>query len=478
MNRSDSGYILAATIVTITLLAFAALLTGRTFGVLLRSSVQERLVIEERFAARNAEKIIDAWMADPALSKEITDQKAGYDAWRNPEGAATCPTAGYSTCWRVTVTDPHSDPTNRPKLRGEEAVQELRDITTEIRSGCYSGIDRCQRTRTSIRTYERNVFAQYQLHYASHVVPPIAAHGPNKMQDPAGCFASPPPEPPPDPALCDGLNPNALVVFADGDAFNGPVRHSDTGGIRYCLSGSNTLLFKRLEIKSEPGPSETQNLCGTTQPQWCDDPCTTALSEPWSPNSRHVIKGDDLQLPPWGVPDPDDRTDLTCNPCNTSHFNPTEDVFYRKDDFNLGTVDFTPSQRSVTIISEANIRVTGNIMTTGLNDADGPNVIALIAQENIILDHTPGTQIVFSRVALLARNGGVFASGWKSPCVNAFCPTFKLEGSAAMKHLGLYGQVGPPQTGWIKKFKYPENFWRARPPWWPGFEPKEWRPLH
>ena len=46
-----------------------------------------------------------------------------------------------------------------------------------------------------------------------------------------------------------------------------------------------------------------------------------------------------------------------------------------------------------------------------------------------------------------------------------------------MKHLGLYGQIGPPQTGWIKNFTYPPDFWQARPPWWPGLTGNEWAPV-
>lgn len=148
--------------------------------MLLRASVQERLVIEERFAARNAEKIVDAWMADPALSKEITDPAPpttgpngfDYDAWRNPEGAANTqtttncpdPANGYTTCWRITATNPYDpddpDKPPAPELRGGEAEQHLQDITIEVRSGCYStDMDRCQKTTTLTHLRTERVLA-------------------------------------------------------------------------------------------------------------------------------------------------------------------------------------------------------------------------------------------------------------------------------------------------------------------------------
>ena len=506
MNRSDSGYILPATIVTLTLLAFAALLTGRTFGVLLRASVQERLILEERFAARNAEKIVDAWMADPALSKEITEPAPrttdpngfDYDAWRNPEGAANtqtttnCPTAGYSTCWRITATDPHADPTKRPKLRGGEAVQELRDITIEVKSGCYAGIDRCQRTNTITRTYERNVFSQYQLHYESHLIVPAAANGLDGREDPSGCFASPPPESPPDPALCDGLDPTSLVVFADGDVFNGPVRYSGSGPIQYCLT-AGSLEFKRVETKDEvpePPPPHTDPQCNPTLlPSWCtNNDCSKP--DPWNQGRSTRLedgKGDILELPKWGGDSPPAATVVSCSDsnlrCTKTDFDyPDKDVFYSTDDIYLSDIVFgssvTPEDgKSISIVSRGSIYINGDIETYGTNKAGGPNVVALIAKNDIVLDHAHTNGLVqFKNVAVLALEGGIYAKEFETACVIP-CPKFTLEGSIASKHLGLYGKVDPP-AGWIKSFTYPENFWRARPPWWPKFSPKEWRLVH
>lgn len=495
MNRSESGFILPMTLVTITLLAFAALLTGRTFGIQLQAAQRERLIIEERLTSRNIDLIVDEWMAEPATSKDITEggdgsngqrDSSGNPVWRTPDGSVGCSPPADPVCWTFTTTDP--TPIN-PSLRGGEAERDIRDITIEIRSGCLSGIDRCLLTSETTRSYERSVFAQYQLHYRSHVAPPGAmAAVEQALRDAQQALlaVNPSADVDTDPSLSDERllvatldsdtdgTVDTDVVFADGDIFNGPVRFSGSGLLKYCLQGTDTLWFRRLETRTA---NNDQNLCDPVQqPNWCDDPCNSPLPEPWTPNSRRVVRNDDPRLPTWEVPNTGDRTDLTCDPCGTFDFDdPDEDVFYSANDINLSTVDFPISGRSISIISAGAIHVTGNVKTTGFNATGGPHVIALIAQDDIILDHAPGTPITLSGVALLAHNGGVFAHNWYQTC-GGNCPHFSLEGSAAMHHLGLYGQIGPPQTGWEKDFTYPPDFWRARPPWWPDFTGNEWEP--
>ena len=107
---------------------------------------------------------------------------------------------------------------------------------------------------------------------------------------------------------------------------------------------------------------------------------------------------------------------------------------------------------------------------------------------------TAAQNLTLTNVAVLAPNGAVYARRWHLPC-NGPCPAFTLEGSIAAKHLGLYGIPDPSSGdvthGWSKTFTYPtddptddlattdtinEAFWRARPPWWPGFTSSEWAP--
>ena len=522
MIRNDSGYALPLTVLTVTLMAYMALIAGRTFGIQLRASIQERLIIEERLTTRNAEHIMDAWMAHPVFSEAITENNAGVGLWRKPDGSLSCTPPADTTCWQFTVNDPTPAPGDNPKLRGGEAEQDTRDITVEIRSGCVGGggIDRCQRTSEIIRTYERAVFAQYQLHYHSHDVPPgaiedtemeltnaVAAANPSLTEDQVDArvndlTADPPVAVSTDATVKNWLNLIDLletsdqeVVFADGDTFNGPVRYSGPGTVRYCSESPGAVQFRRLEAKD---PGDPSNVCSDQDAhnyQWCtDDDCTT--SDPWNlpahADKLEDDKGDDLKFPAW-QPSDEPNPDAICSIIDTTQLGDCgqdiDDGDVISDTGDITVRNLRLDNKSVTVLSGGDIIVTTDtISTTGPNSVGGPHVIALIAGGNVILDPSLGlTDITFTNVAILARDGAVFARDWHQSC--SPCPTFKLEGSAAMKHLGLYGQVGPPQTGWEKDFTYPtddpatpdtnEAFWRARPPWWPGYDSypiPEWEP--
>ena len=67
-QSDDGGFILPVTFAAITLIALAALLTGRVVGVLLRASMQESFAVEEHAVTKTVTGIIDAWMADPQVS--------------------------------------------------------------------------------------------------------------------------------------------------------------------------------------------------------------------------------------------------------------------------------------------------------------------------------------------------------------------------------------------------------------------------
>ncbi len=559
MKRNDSGYILPMTLVTITLMAFAALLTGRTFGVQLRASMQERLIIEERLTSRNAEHIMDAWMANPEFSKDITtgpvdsngwqetnplDPNDPLPVWRTPDGTPDpdCPSPPNTTCWKFNI-----GPTTSNPLRGGEALQETRDITVEIRSGCVGDIERCQRTTEATRTYERAVFAQYQLHYESNYLPEEALNGPDGIADPADCRTSTPADPslcdrpnqaldgpdgledpadcltatPADASLCDGPR---IIVFTSADTLNGPLRYSGNDKVLYC--GSPT--FKLIESKSSSRPTRAAVGC-PSQPSWMLDDGTTRQwplsdTDPLDAD-RFVVQGDELALPVISAPtgcalstvNYDHNIDLTAKnlrqsnpgtcpgaPGQPDHAILDGDIIVGDTTVSNGdvTIERLCMDGSATIYSERDIIVRGDIKASGPNDADGPNVVALIAERNVILDPSsgtppecsgpPDTNLTLTNVAILAPNGAVYAREWYLLC-GGTCPNFTLEGSIAAKHLGLYGipdaTTGNVTNGWSKHFTYPtddpatndinESFWRVRPPWWPGYDSypiPEWEP--
>ena len=532
MKRDDSGYMLPMTLVTITLLAFAALLTGRTLGAQLRASIQERLLIEERITARNAAYIMDAWMADPKLSKDITtgpvdsngwqatnpaDPNDPLPVWRTPVGSLGCAPPTNETCWMFTVLDPTPDPGDNPKLRGGEAEQDTADIIIEIRSGCVEDIERCQRTTQITRTYERAVFAQYQLHYDTNRVPPVALYGPDGQPDDPRCATDPtytgvcddpaatygPDLVPDDPrcatdptytGVCDGYDQATLIVFTDEDTLNGPLRYSGDGPVLYCGSPD----FRRIEAKNNTRPEAVAGCASSITPDW--EPLDGAPAPAWGTGlndpSRFTHKGD-LSLPALSTP----PSGTTSNSVDYHHRHAGPGATISDGDIIVGdiavsdgdvTIERLCIDGSATIYSERDIIVRGDIKASGSNDADGPNVIALIAKGDVILapsaavppecDSPADTNLTLTNVAILAPNGAVYASEWHQSC--APCPQFILEGSIAANHLGLYGIPDPSSggvtNGWSKHFTYPTNFWRARPPWWPGHDSypiPEWQPV-
>ena len=469
MNRDDSGHILPATVITVTLIAVAALLTGRAFGSQLRASIQERLITDERVAARNIEDVLDAWMADPALSTAITEAPNGSNGWRTSSGDALwrtpggvidpdCPSPPNTTCWTFAVAAPRS-----AALRGGEASQETRDVTIEIRSGCFSGVAWCQRITEIVRAYERTVFAQYQLHYEDHTAPNEAFWGPDGSEDPSTCTA----DPPPDPADCDDVPTDLLrglpVIFAAADTLDGPLHYSGTGGVLYC----GTPTFRRVETVT-PQPLAKHAGCGSSGvPQWGpdgpDEQTNTGLALPATGPVPTHLKSPQNSCPIVGASQP---PDFGCHPTNVTH----GDIIHSDGDMAIEGLDLSAAGASVTVHARGDITITGDITTSGTNAAGGPAVIALIAGGDIVLAHTHPADITFTNVALLAQ-GAVYARGWHLPC-NGTCPTFTLTGSIAATHLGLYGIPSPSggvTSGWAKQFTYPADFWRARPPWWPGY---------
>ena len=88
-QSDDGGFILPVTFAAITLIALAALLTGRVVGTLLRASMQESFAVEEHAVTKTVTGIIDAWIADPQVSTLLVSNPADSrvaDEWRTPLG--------------------------------------------------------------------------------------------------------------------------------------------------------------------------------------------------------------------------------------------------------------------------------------------------------------------------------------------------------------------------------------------------------
>ena len=147
------------------------------------------------------------------------------------------------------------------------------------------------------------------------------------------------------------------------------------------------------------------------------------------------------------------------------------------------TIDQLVVEGSVTIYAEGDIIICGDIETRGTNPAGGPNVVALIAEGDVILDPSGDTtgqypcwddlpsapaelntshNLTLTNVAVLAPEGAVYARRWHLPHAATGGPTLTIEGSIAAKHLGLYGipdqTTGTITSGWAKTFTYPTDF--------------------
>lgn len=443
MTRSEDGYILPITVVVLLLLGYVALLTAATFATLLRSSVQERLIIEERFAARSAEQIVDAWMADPATSAAITGlvpssgdtdtadplskviAPTGDTARFSPLGQRNCTPPTEDVCWRIETIENVSPPGT---LRGGEAQQHLVAVTIRVDSGCFSGPDDCQRTATVRRVYERAVFSQYQLHYDTNTAPAAALYGGDGNPDDPRCFPdrtnpaagvcddpkavygddgipdSPrsqcATDPRPADVSCDGLSSDTVIVLTDEDTLNGPVRTTLTE-VLYC--GEPSLL--RVEVSgTQPDPATlplkpVDPDCPPENLKWLN-----AAGQPIIPaptltdllNSGALRWGGNLDLPDAGTAP---AATLRCETVDFDHLinlanqiqpNPTPGACPRNladgDIISPASPDGDITIHKLVLDGSAtvhtatgNIIICGEIEAKGLNPAGGPNVVALIA---------------------------------------------------------------------------------------------------
>ena len=532
-QSDDGGFILPATFAAITLIALAALLTGRVVGTLLRASMQESFAVEEHAVTKTVTGIIDAWMADPQVSTLLVSDPADprvADVWWKIKPCVwgedatcwkikPCVWGEDATCWKIDTT---TKVTYIGKLRGGEAERHAQDVTATVAVGCWGSTpDQCQRTRTFTRRYERAVFAQYQLHYDTNAVPSTALDGPNGLPDDSAVCNDP--NIAPDPLQCDDLDPATVIVFTAADTLNGPLRYSGNGPVLYC--GDPT--FKRIEANTDTPPESVPGCPSVPTPRW--EPVagvapawTVGLSDP----ERFTFRGD-LSLPSLADPpqegdervcplervnhhkshnttagnlrdnnmnDGNDTNDCPGEPGSPDHAILPGDIIFSDDEL---TIDQLVVEGSVTVYSEGDIIVCGDIEATGTNPAGGPNVIALITAGDVILDPSGLTppacaddtllelntshNLTLTNVAVLAPDGAVYARRWHLPHAATGGPTLTIEGSIAAKHLGLYGipdqATGTITSGWAKTFTYPTDFWQARPPSWPGLDGSEWAPV-
>ena len=536
-GHDDRGTVLIITVVTMTLLAFGVLALAGTVKRLMDASLAEALSAEQRLASQTTASVLDAWMADQEDSDAISNAGAGR-VWMTPIGEQPCPstTLNRNICWRVgDVTEvPIADPT----LRGGEAQREALDVTILIATGCHTDtIDDCQQVITGSRRYERSVSFQYQLHYDTNFLAEGALDGPDGEADPADCLTPTPIDPalcdrpnsildgpdgiadpadcltstPIDPTLCDG--PTG-IVFTSEDTLNGPLRTTQRE-VLYC--GEPT--FYRVEVSgNEPAvpssPLQAADTSCPTDPQWLNEDGNIITPSPALPdllNNGALIYGGNLDLPDLDASGYSET--LLCDVVN--HPSAVVSDCFAPDDLvnpvNIGngaiisartgrdiTIHELVLDGSATVYAAGDIIICGDIEARGTNLAGGPNVIALVTEGDVILDPSgqpslcgqdvipaltelsASHDISLTNVAVLAPEGAIYARNWHLPHAPAPAvgPTLTIEGSIAAKHLGLYGEPDPATgtviAGWAKNFTYPNDFWLARPPWWPGYDGNEW----
>lgn len=124
----------------------------------------------------------------------------------------------------------------------------------------------------------------------------------------------------------------------------------------------------------------------------------------------------------------------------------------------------------------------------------------------------PGIEREMRRVAIFAPHGGMFSADYEAPPGNCAMPllpktadiplsgeaewltlasdfepcsypVLSIFGSVISQHRMLVGRQLPLGTSYVhwggyrKDFEYPEEFWRANPPWWPNTTEDFWYPL-
>ena len=243
-------------------------------------------------------------------------------------------------------------------------------------------------------------------------------------------------------------------MFTSADILNGPLRYSGNDKVFYCDSPK----FKLIESKSSSRPTSAAGCGSRSQPSWLLDDGTTRrwpLSETDSlDEDRFVVQGDVLTLPTISAPSGCPLTTVNYNHnihatakslrVSGSHNcpgEPTQNVIPHAildGDiiFSTGsvTIERLIVDGSVTVYAEGDIIICGDITASGPNPADGPNVIALITEGDVILDPSGSTPptcnngtlpnlttaqgLTLTNVAVLAHGptGAVYARGWHLPC--------------------------------------------------------------
>ncbi len=506
-SGDDRGYLVPIAVVALVLIGYAALLTARVVGTLVRASVQESLAAVERSTARTAAMALDAWMASRDASVLLTDPShpghadvVGATVWRNPL-AEKCDWTVDVSCWRIDSVTPAQP--SVAELRGGEVQREVTEIAATVVSGCNAdGAAGCLRTGGFARRYERAIFAYYQLHYDSNDIPPAAAYGPDGMPDPQDCSTATPLNP----ALCDGVSilPGTKVVFGTGDTLTGPLR---TGLDKVLYCGEPT--FDLVEVGvDQPMPlrSPIENVgAGLCQgePSWAGrslglpPPDTQDLLD----EGRVVFGGDLSRVLPAAPPRWDHEcatvdfggaaVNLLCQNIGDGDVivppAGVDDIVI--DELRLDGVRPASVTGSVTVYAPGNITIRGDVTAGGANPAGGPNVVALIAGGDIRIAPSSADGaaclnatihgVSLTNVAILA-GGAVYAPQWSLPPCATLAPELEIVGSVSAHYLGVYGApdlaTGGTAAGWSKQFSYPANFWLARPAWWPGFSESEWEP--
>lgn len=534
----DDGSVMAMAVIGLVVVAMAV--TAIIVAAHARSraiSTEAHIVHQDLIRQANTIRV-DEILAASDGAVDPGDTLRPVMAWQNPDGDAR---------WRVQAVTPVGLGTKDPGLLGE-AQRTLVDVTFQWATGCQVGIvladpddpeALCELVGVSSRRYERRSFLHYLMHYDEHTFPTRWCGPVQECNDAGG----------------------GAVVFADGDRIGGPI-HTNGSTVLYCsaaavgevpappdfaaepevydasptagrtatpalvaapLSGCNVgrptlrgvlvsrLTLPALDVRLDvhlPGASLRSGgpyvpACGT-ETRWLDDGLALAVG-PDAQNSPVRVELTDAGLREFAY---GSSTDPRDPPAVVSPLAVSADIEV-----------FGVASRSVTVVASGDITVVGDI------SAPAGEVVALVAGCDVVLD--PGGRastatllwagqdsLEMDRVAVLAPAGGLRAEAWHLPhdprpecdgvlpadqCLTgAGPPVLTFTSAVASEHLGLFGQVGPPQTGWIKDFDYPDScvgatgateaaceadggdwdpFWEVSPPWWPHTTASAWTPV-
>lgn len=410
------------------------------------------------------------------------ENKYSDDMWFNADFETPCPQPGEDnqSCWHLIEADIEEQSSRRAGLPAEVLT-----LTFGWRGGCDEDDNPathgdCLTSERTTRRYARRSLLQYHLIYETD-------QAPRPIGDSNVPFTS-----------LDVLGPihtNANNIRVCGQpTTSGVIEVTRSSGATGNAKGRTPTATEKVFQRSSgcPAGSGTLNENGLTR--WI----SYRPLRPLGSENAGCVKYDNSAMPEdalaWmeegiliargtnNILDPGQRLDLSSLSDG--------DVIWSPGDINIfGTAS---SGVSATIISSQDIRVVGNISTSG-SSGFAPAVIGLAAGCSVVISldtlahETPlcvGTHdVTMSNIAIVAPSGGIYTEQYQTGHGDGCsAPTVTFLGAATVESRGVFGtHVSGSSTpligGWKKNFRFPTNFHLARPPWWPEASPKEWEPL-